>query len=151
VVNHPVRTRDAGVRTQRSSVSDEQNMALPQLYGGPAYSRPPRPVHEIVRPFDPDELPIEAERTEGEIARDTELAGSTWATVSAPAAKPKGVRRSRAGKAAKGGQAATGPAVTSAAATSAVAPRPHANGSNELQGRPFSLRNLGRIFGGDHK
>jgi hypothetical protein len=141
-------------------VSDEQHMALPQLYGGPAYSRPRRPVQEIVRPFDPDELPIEAERTEGEIATDSELAGSTWATVSAPA-KPKGTRRSRAGKAAKGGHAAasaavTSPAVTSAAVPSAavpspVAPRPHANGSGELQGRPFSLRNLGRIFGGDHK
>jgi hypothetical protein len=166
VVNHPVRTRDAGVRNQRSSVSDEQHMALPQLYGGPAYSRPPRPVQEIVRPFDPDELPIEAERTEGEIARDSELAGSTWATVSAPAAKPKGIRRSRAGKAAKVGQAAASPAVTSPAVTSPavtsatvpsaavpspVAPRPHSNGSGELQGRPFSLRNLGRIFGGDHK
>jgi hypothetical protein len=140
VVNHPVRTRDAGVRNQRSSVSDEQHMALPQLYGGPAYSRPPRPVQEIVRPFDPDELPIEA--------------------------KPKGIRRSRAGKAAKVGQAAASPAVTSPAVTSPavtsatvpsaavpspVAPRPHSNGSGELQGRPFSLRNLGRIFGGDHK
>ena len=151
-------------------MSDEQHMALPQLYGGPAYSRPRRPVQEIVRPFDPDELPIEAERTEGEIARDSALAGSTWATVSAPA-KPKGLRRSRAGKAAKGGRAAASPAVTSlsvtspavtnaaatsaaatsAAATSPVAPRPQANGSGELQGRPFSLRNLGRILGGDHK
>jgi hypothetical protein len=156
-------------------VSDEQHMALPQLYGGPAYSRPRRPVQEIVRPFDPDELPIEAERTEGEIATDSELAGSTWATVSAPA-KPKGTRRSRAGKAAKGGHAAASPAVSSAAVTSAAVPSAavpsaavpsaavpsaavpsaavpsaHANGGGELQGRPFSLRNLGRILGGDHK
>jgi hypothetical protein len=137
-------------------VSDEQHMAMPQLYGGPAYSRRPRPAPEILRPFDPDELPIEAERTEGEIAKDSELADSTWATVSAPAAKPKGLRRSRAGKAAKGGQAAaspvvTSPAVTSPAATSPVAASPHENGNGGLQGRPFSLRNLGRILGGDHK
>ncbi len=29
---------------KRSSVSDEQHLALPQLFGAPAYSRPPRPV-----------------------------------------------------------------------------------------------------------
>jgi hypothetical protein len=127
-------------------VSDEQNMALPQLYGGPAYARPPRPMHEIVRPFDPDELPLEAERSEGEIAYDSELAGTTWAPVSAPPAKPKGVRRSRAGKSAKSGQAAAAPV-----APAPVAASPHENGNGGLQGRPFSLRNLGRIFGGDHK
>ena len=45
---------------------DEQHIALPKLYGAPAYARPPRPVTGIERPFDPDELPIEAHRTEDE-------------------------------------------------------------------------------------
>jgi hypothetical protein len=34
--------------------------ALPKLYGGPAYARPPRVVEETERPFDPDDLPIAA-------------------------------------------------------------------------------------------
>ena len=34
---------------------------MPQLYGAPAYTRPPRHV-EPQRPFDPDELPLEAHR-----------------------------------------------------------------------------------------
>jgi hypothetical protein len=36
--------------------------ALPKLYGGPAYARPPRVVEETERPFDPDDLPIAAAR-----------------------------------------------------------------------------------------
>lgn len=43
---------------------DEQHIALPKLYGAPAYARPPRSAAETERPFDPDELPIEAYRTE---------------------------------------------------------------------------------------
>ena len=45
---------------------DEQHIALPKLYGAPAYARPPRPATGIERPFDPDELPLEAHRTEDE-------------------------------------------------------------------------------------
>lgn len=122
-------------------MSDEQHMALPQLFGGPAYSRPPRRLQEIVRPFDPDELPLEAQRIEGEIAAANELAGTTWAPVGAPPVKSKGSRRSRTAKSAKAGQAAVGPVVAS----------PTDNASSGLQGRPFKLRNLGRIFGGDRK
>lgn len=62
-------------------MSDEQNIALPHLYGGPAYSRPPRPVQEIPRPFDPDELPLEAERTEEDPARADELKGNSWMPI----------------------------------------------------------------------
>jgi hypothetical protein len=52
---------------EESSVSiDEQHIALPKLYGAPAYARPPRPATGIERPFDPDELPLEAQRTEDE-------------------------------------------------------------------------------------
>jgi hypothetical protein len=42
---------------------DEQHVALPKLYGAPAYARPARPVLEADRPFDPDDLPIEVEQT----------------------------------------------------------------------------------------
>jgi hypothetical protein len=50
---------------------DEQHVALPKLYGAPAYARPPRQaVAETDRPFDPDDLPIEILQTpeEREIA-----------------------------------------------------------------------------------
>lgn len=42
---------------------DEHHVALPKLYGAPAYARPRAPVEEAPRPFDPDELPISAART----------------------------------------------------------------------------------------
>ena len=42
---------------------DEQHVALPKLYGAPAYARPPRPVAVLERPLDPDDLPIEAVQT----------------------------------------------------------------------------------------
>ena len=45
---------------------EERQTALPKLYGAPAY-RPPRRVAESPRPFDPDELPITAHRTEDEV------------------------------------------------------------------------------------
>ena len=47
---------------------DEQHVALPKLYGAPAYGRPPRHADDLERPFDPDEMPIEAARTEEEQA-----------------------------------------------------------------------------------
>ena len=45
---------------------DEQHIALPKLYGAPAYARPPRPTTGAERPFDPDELPLEAHRSDEE-------------------------------------------------------------------------------------
>lgn len=42
---------------------DEQHVALPKLYGAPAYARPVIEVVEAPRPFDPDDLPIEAVMT----------------------------------------------------------------------------------------
>jgi hypothetical protein len=47
---------------------DEQHVALPQLYGAPAYARPTPPVDLSPRPFDPDDLPIEAVMTPEERA-----------------------------------------------------------------------------------
>lgn len=46
---------------------DEQHVAMPKLYGAPAYGRPHRQeLDDGDRPFDPDELPIEAHRTDEE-------------------------------------------------------------------------------------
>lgn len=46
---------------------DEKHVALPKLYGAPAYARPPAVATPVTpRPFDPDELPIEAYQTEEE-------------------------------------------------------------------------------------
>ncbi|MFL5779228.1 MAG: hypothetical protein ACJ761_09820 [Chloroflexota bacterium] len=43
--------------------TDEQHVALPKLYGAPAYARPPTPASKPSRPFDPDDLPLEVEQT----------------------------------------------------------------------------------------
>jgi hypothetical protein len=45
---------------------DEPNVALPTLYGAPAYARPPTTAAVGPRPFDPDELPLEVHRTDEE-------------------------------------------------------------------------------------
>ena len=45
---------------------DERPVALPKLYGAPAYARPPAPVSPTVRPFDPDQLPLQVYQTEDE-------------------------------------------------------------------------------------
>lgn len=59
---------------------DEQHVALPKLYGAPAYARPAVAVAPVPRPFDPDELPIEALMTE----EDRELAAALPARAWAP-------------------------------------------------------------------
>jgi hypothetical protein len=45
---------------------DEQHVALPKLYGAPAYARPSLPVAVSPKPFDPDDLPITAFQTDDE-------------------------------------------------------------------------------------
>ena len=45
---------------------DEQHVALPKLYGAPAYARPTIVVETAPRPFNPDDLPIEAVQTDEE-------------------------------------------------------------------------------------
>jgi hypothetical protein len=46
---------------------DERSVALPKLYGAPAYARPPvSPVAPTPRPFDPDQLPLAVYQTEEE-------------------------------------------------------------------------------------
>jgi hypothetical protein len=43
-------------------INEEHHLALPKLYGAPAYARPPRPVEVTERPLDEDDLPLEAFR-----------------------------------------------------------------------------------------
>jgi hypothetical protein len=58
---------------------DEQHVALPKLYGAPAYARPPRPVEDSPRPIDPDDLPIAAYQTDEEREIAETLAGRPYA------------------------------------------------------------------------
>jgi hypothetical protein len=58
---------------------DEQHVALPKLYGAPAYARPPSVAATADRPFDPDDLPIEAVRTEEDQAFAATLPARAWA------------------------------------------------------------------------
>ena len=58
---------------------DEQHVALPKLYGAPAYARPPGRVATAPRPFDPDDLPIDAYMTDDEREFASELPARAWA------------------------------------------------------------------------
>ena len=58
---------------------DEQHVALPRLYGAPAYARPPTMASTVLRPFDPDDLPIEAFMTEEYRAFAATLPAHAWA------------------------------------------------------------------------
>lgn len=43
-------------------MDDQRHVALPKLYGAPAYARPPVvPVNPVPRPIDPDDLPLVAQ------------------------------------------------------------------------------------------
>jgi len=59
--------------------TEEQHVALPKLYGAPAYARPAAPVATTPRPFDPDDLPIEAFQTDDERDFASTLPARTWA------------------------------------------------------------------------
>ena len=73
------------------SIEEQQHQALPKLFGAPAYGRPQIPVEVTApRPFDPDELPIEAAMTDEE----REFA----ATLPAIAYAPGGIDLGRNGR-----------------------------------------------------
>lgn len=100
---------------------DEQHVALPKLYGAPAYARPPRPAEVVDRPFDPDDLPIETEMTPEELY--------LLATLPARSYAPGGGYPS--------GQRGAHPATP-------------VDAEPTLHPRPLSLKALaGRILGGD--
>ncbi len=63
---------------------DEQHVALPKLYGAPAYARPAAPVAVAPRPFDPDDLPIEAFQTDDEREFASTLPARAWAPGGGP-------------------------------------------------------------------
>lgn len=58
---------------------DEQHVALPKLFGAPAYARPVAPVATVPRPFDPDDLPIDAFQTADEREFASSLPARAWA------------------------------------------------------------------------
>lgn len=48
------------------AIDEQHHVALPALYGAPAYARPAPIAAQSPRPFDPDDLPIEAIQTDEE-------------------------------------------------------------------------------------
>ena len=66
-------------------MNDEHaHVAMPKLYGAPAYARPPvLPTAPAERPFDPDDLPLESERTRDEEKLANELRAHPYASVAA--------------------------------------------------------------------
>ena len=73
---------------------DEQHVALPKLYGAPAYARPTLVVETAERPFDPDDLPIAAVQTDDE----RRIAASLPAHAYAPGgASPRSEKHGRKG------------------------------------------------------
>lgn len=57
---------EAAPRRRFPRVDWEQvHMAMPRLLGQPAYTPPRRSFEPASRPFDPDDLPLEAERDDG--------------------------------------------------------------------------------------
>ncbi len=71
--------------------SEEHHLALPKLYGAPAYGRPPRAVEVVGYPLDPDDLPLEVERSPEEQELALRLVGSGCAsTVNGGASNGRG-------------------------------------------------------------
>lgn len=108
-----------------SQVNDDRGHgAMPKLYGAPAYARPKvDAVPATSRPFDPDDLPIEAYRSDEEGADESlpEMQATPYAT--------------------------TAPATPRAPATKASAPKAHRKGPSIIQARPFRLKRPGRSGG----
>ena len=100
-------------------VNDERHLALPKLYGQPAYARPSIvPTDPVERPFDPDDLPLELEQApEGRVlAAEVQPQPDAGSQVGEPVAVGGG-----------GGR----------------------EGSPILRGRPFRLRSIASRVKGD--
>ncbi len=144
---------------------EEHHVALPKLYGAPAYARPPRRFDAADRPPDPDDLPLEAFRPdEGALLPELASIGSmaTMTDVGTPPIpSPAGTMTARptiapappdeagmdgaaddpalaADGVGLGGAAAGDPAASTSAAGEEAAPT--------LQPRPFSVRALARFL-----
>lgn len=62
---------------------------MPKLYGAPAYARPPVvPAVPLEKPFDPDDLPLEAERTGEDLGDVAQLQPRGWKSVATAEAAP---------------------------------------------------------------
>ena len=58
---------------------EPRHVALPSLYGAPAYVRPRgTPVAPVERPFDPDDLPLVAAMSEDERVALEQLPAQVW-------------------------------------------------------------------------
>jgi hypothetical protein len=64
---------------------------MPKLYGAPAYARPPvAPVAPVERPFDPDDLPLESERSSDDQEVVDPLAARPYEAVATAEPLPEG-------------------------------------------------------------
>ncbi len=72
---------------------DEQqhHVALPKLYGAPAYARPAPVVAETPRPLDPDDLPIDAIQTPEERELAASLPARAYGSASVKADRSTGL------------------------------------------------------------
>ncbi len=66
----PARTSVEQAHARVSQAWEHIQMGFPKLIGAPAYWKPRRTFTPQDRPFDPDELPLEADRPEEEAASD---------------------------------------------------------------------------------
>ena len=78
---------------------DERPVALPKLYGAPAYARPPAPISSTARPFDPDQLPLRVYQTDDERTVAEHLPARAYTTAMDLAGDP----RPRSGAGSEGG------------------------------------------------
>jgi hypothetical protein len=75
----------------------QQHVALPRLYGQPAYARPPRSFETSERPPDPDDLPLEVVQTDEERQlverlRDGSADGASWRAGQSGGSTASGLR-----------------------------------------------------------
>ena len=64
---------------------DRGHVAMPKLYGAPAYARPPVvPVKCVERPFDPDDLPLECEREDDDGEQGPTLSSRPYGGLASP-------------------------------------------------------------------
>ena len=69
---------------------DERPVALPKLYGAPAYARPVIKVEPTPRPFDPDQLPLQAHQTEDERRYAARLPAHAYTSAGGQNDRPDG-------------------------------------------------------------
>ena len=117
---------------------DQPHVALPKLYGAPAYARPAAPVAAAPRPFDPDELPIEATMSDEERDFALSLPARAYApggayvasgatTSGDPVLRPRSRSiRSIAGRLLGGSSRATASITPASVTTASVGPAPEA-------------------------